>query len=424
MTDGTDRVGEAGGARWSRQDGGLRLLVVSHPAVIAENQAVYVSLLEQGVDVHLVVPDRWQHDYTDQPLPAQVDPRMGDRVHTARVWPPSSIQRHVHVRPRPSAWLDRLRPDVVFVEEEHYSMAARQWGWACARAGIPFGVQADENLDRPLPAVARVNRRVVLATADFVAARSPEAARLVRRFTPPRARPLRSAIVPHPLPLWDDTPDRRDAHTAGPAGTADDRPFVVGFAGRLVEAKGVLDLFAAVELLARARESGPRASGPRASGSCASGSCELVIAGSGEQHPTLVEQARRMSVPVRFDGPVAHAAMPAWFAAIDVLVLPSRTTPTWAEQFGRVLVEAAWCGVPVVGSSSGAIPWVVESLGGQDFREGDAADLARALRATHEHPTVAPRSTIADRFGAPATALRLAALARTPGAATGSPDDR
>ena len=65
------------------------------------------------------------------------------------------------------------------------------------------------------------------------------------------------------------------------------------------------------------------------------------------------------------------------YAQLDVLVLPSRTTPTWKEQFGRVIVEALWCGVPVVGSDSGEIPWLIGLTGGGlMFPEGDHAALA------------------------------------------------
>ena len=64
--------------------------------------------------------------------------------------------------------------------------------------------------------------------------------------------------------------------------------------------------------------------------------------------------------------------MAAGYAQLDVLVLPSHTTPTWKEQFGRVIVEALWCGVPVVGSDSGEIPWLIELTGGGlVFPEGD-----------------------------------------------------
>ena len=58
----------------------------------------------------------------------------------------------------------------------------------------------------------------------------------------------------------------------------------------------------------------------------------------------------------------------------DILVLPSLTTAYWAEQFGRVILEAMACGVPVIGSSSGAIPEIIGDSG-LIFQEGNAADL-------------------------------------------------
>jgi glycosyltransferase involved in cell wall biosynthesis len=84
---------------------------------------------------------------------------------------------------------------------------------------------------------------------------------------------------------------------------------------------------------------------------------------------------------------LAHEQMSSAYEQMDVLVLPSRTTPTWVEQFGRVLVEALWCGVPVVGSQSGEIPWVIRATGGGvTFPEGDDAALAAAITALREAP--------------------------------------
>jgi L-malate glycosyltransferase len=81
--------------------------------------------------------------------------------------------------------------------------------------------------------------------------------------------------------------------------------------------------------------------------------------------------------------------MPSAYAQLDVLVLPSRTTPTWKEQFGRVIVEALWCNVPVVGSDSGEIPHVIELTGGGlIFREGDPEMLAERLRTLRAAPVL------------------------------------
>jgi glycosyltransferase involved in cell wall biosynthesis len=79
--------------------------------------------------------------------------------------------------------------------------------------------------------------------------------------------------------------------------------------------------------------------------------------------------------------------MAAHYAEMDVLVLPSRTTPRWTEQFGRVLVEALGCGVPVVGADSGEIPWVVGvTRGGVVFPEGDDLVLAEVLDGLRMNP--------------------------------------
>jgi glycosyltransferase involved in cell wall biosynthesis len=63
---------------------------------------------------------------------------------------------------------------------------------------------------------------------------------------------------------------------------------------------------------------------------------------------------------------------------MDLLCAPSETTPRWREQFGRMLIEAFACGIPVVASDSGEIPHVVGNAG-VVVPERDAAAWERAL---------------------------------------------
>ena len=91
-------------------------------------------------------------------------------------------------------------------------------------------------------------------------------------------------------------------------------------------------------------------------------------------------QAHRHGITERttFRDSVPHADVAALWPTIDVLVLPSHTTPRWAEQFGHVLVEAMAHGVAVVGASSGAIPDVIGDAG-LVVPERDPAALREAL---------------------------------------------
>ncbi len=230
-------------------------------------------------------------------------------------------------------------------------MSAIQWGLAAAALGVPFGVQMDENLDRNLPSVIRMLRKVVLQRASFVAARSPAAVDLAIKWG---ARG-NIGLVPHHVSGWDNS--RR---------TSNDDLFTIGYAGRLVAEKGLDTLVDATRLLGR--------------------NVELVVAGDGPLRSWL-ESADLGEASLRMICGIDHAAMGDVYTQMDVLVLPSRTTPTWAEQFGRVLVEAMSCGTPVVGSSSGSIPWVLSVTGGGEvFPEGDAEALAQALESFRTNP--------------------------------------
>jgi glycosyltransferase involved in cell wall biosynthesis len=332
--------------------------VVSHPNVVTHNQLVYVRLAELGWKVSMVVPNRWVDEYSPGGFTPQAIDGFAGRFARVRVARPGNVQRHFYLA-RAGRWLSGPeRPDVLFLEHEPFSVPALQWGWACWRRGIPWGVQGDENLDRPLPWPAKAIRAFTMPRIAFFAARSPGGAEMLRRWgaTPP------IDIVPHTLPEWAPPP----------------RPecgvFTIGFAGRLVEAKGVRDLIAAA-----ARLPFP---------------FRLLIIGDGPLREELQSAALgRGTLDLRVG--VRSDAMPQLYAEMNVLVLPSRTTATWAEQFGKVLGEALLCGTPVVGTSSGEIPWVVETTGGgRVFPEGDVAALATVLREFHEDPGM--RRSLAD----------------------------
>lgn len=107
---------------------------------------------------------------------------------------------------------------------------------------------------------------------------------------------------------------------------------------------------------------------------------DLVLVGrsdsSGEYSAMLCEIARRHGVEdrVRFTGPVPAEELRAFYKNADVYVQPS-----FYETFGKTVVEAFFCGCPVIGSNTAATPEIVGDAG-LLFDPNNAGELADCLR--------------------------------------------
>lgn len=155
--------------------------------------------------------------------------------------------------------------------------------------------------------------------------------------------------------------------------------FVVGFVGRFVEEKGILTLGKALAGL-RDRP------------------WKWLLLGRGPLKETLMQQAQADGIGDRliWVESVPHADVPCYINLMNTLVLPSQTTYQfktltsvgWKEQFGHVLIEAMACQVPVIGSDSGEIPYVI-GKGGLIFPEGDASALGDRLQTLMQQPGTA-----------------------------------
>jgi glycosyltransferase involved in cell wall biosynthesis len=108
----------------------------------------------------------------------------------------------------------------------------------------------------------------------------------------------------------------------------------------------------------------------------------LLIVGAGPERTRLLRYADDLGLGDRVEvRPVSYDEMPSVFAGASCVVLASLPTKTWEEQFGLVLAEALAAGAPVIASSSGAIPEVLEGSGAPLFTPGDWLGLARLLEA-------------------------------------------
>lgn len=260
---------------------------------------------------------------------------------------------HVHFYPRLAQELAALRPDLLHMDEEPWNLATWQGIWLAQRQGTPACFFTWQNLYRAYPPPFRWFERYVFRHASHALVGNAEAMTILRRkgYRGP------ATLVPQ----FGVDPD-----IFRPVARPPSARFVIGFAGGLVPEKGIDLLLAAAAALPDS---------------------EVRLAGSGSQQPTLAALARQLGLGdrVRFIPRLASTAMPDFYADLDVLVLPSRTAPNWKEQFGRVLIEAMACGVPVIGAASGEIPHVIGDAG-LAFPEGDVTALTGHLQRLQQDP--------------------------------------
>ncbi len=126
----------------------------------------------------------------------------------------------------------------------------------------------------------------------------------------------------------------------------------------------------------------------------------LVVGGDGELRRRHERNAsKHLGERAIFVGDIAEADLPSYFAAADVVVLPSvdRT-----EAFGLVLLEAMACGTPVVASRLNGVQTLVEDgNSGYLVTPGNEVELAESIA-----------TTINDRQRMAAHALRVASKFR------------
>jgi glycosyltransferase involved in cell wall biosynthesis len=133
----------------------------------------------------------------------------------------------------------------------------------------------------------------------------------------------------------------------------DDGAPVVGYLGRLVPEKGVRFLMSVLE----------RVRPP----------WRALLVGGGPLETEVRAWAGRHGDRVRFVPAVRHDEVPLYLNVMDVLAAPSESAPHWREQLGRMIIEAFACGVTVMGSDSGEIPFTIGDAGIVAGERDDAA---------------------------------------------------
>ncbi|HEX3054308.1 MAG TPA: glycosyltransferase family 4 protein [Aggregatilineaceae bacterium] len=344
----------------------MKLTIVSHAYAVPENRTIWQQLaaLHPEYQVTVIIPAHWSTD------------RYGPQV----TYTPESEQRaNYEVLPLPLSqgrfrhyvglahMLRERQPDILYVAQERYdwstmlALAACKTRLPCTKTIGGSTVNIEYRIRWPHH---YLKEKAFFALCNGIVAMNTEAEKLLRRHG--YDRPV---LVQHGIgadeALWK--PSSR---------LNSEQPLRIGFVGTLAVEKGIADLLAACAGL--------------------KGSWQLNLVGDGPERKSLENLTQQLGLKehVVFAGFVSRKDIAPLFQSWHVLALPSRTTPTWKEQFGLVLAEAMLSGTAVVGSDSGAIPEVIGDAG-VIFPEGDVAALTRVLQHLADDP--AYRQSLAER---------------------------
>ncbi len=323
----------------------MRILILSKALV----NGVYQRKLEElarlpDVELLAVVPPAWIESRVGV---LQLERRFveGYQLVVEPMW--FNGHHHIHVYPGLAKHVARFRPDILHIDEEPYNLVTAHAALVGKRYGAQILFFTWQNLYRRYPPPFSWFERLNYRLASAAVAGNHEAAEVLRR------KGYRGPLAV--IPQFGVDPD-----IFRPLSVPRAEIPTIGFVGRLVPEKGA-------DLVIRALARLP-------------GRVQLEIVGEGVERTRLELLASELGVRDRviFRGGVPPALMPEALNRFDLLVVPSRTRRNWKEQFGRVIIEAMSCGVPVVGSSSGEIPHVIGDPA-LVFPEDDVDALVRLL---------------------------------------------
>jgi glycosyltransferase involved in cell wall biosynthesis len=348
-----------------------RVLVLSHTYLQPAHRGKLRALAARGLEVTVAIPQRWREPWFGRPIDVAWERQGGLEVFPlpARNIAPGELHKARYSRRALKALLRDRRPDLVQIEEEPTTFAAKQVLGAARRLGIPVVLFTHQNVELQLDWWLRWKHRRLLRKLAGLVAGSDLAGTLARQDAP--ALPI--AVIPQLGALAPPEPQH-----------VPHEGLALGFVGRLVPQKGLDNLLQALALQRGAK-------------------WRLTIVGDGPERERLEQLASelRLAARVRWTGGLPAEQVANLWPDLDVLVVPSRASPEWRESNGQVLMEAMANEVAVLGTGSGVIPELIGEAG-IVVPDGDLQALSDALQRLSDHAT---RRTLAH--AARARALRL-----------------
>jgi glycosyltransferase involved in cell wall biosynthesis len=322
---------------------GVRVLRIYHAGRSEAQRARERALHDCGVQLTLVVPSMWPGEVGDAAVGAE-----DFEIVELPVRRSGDVNRHRYDEDELAKLIRQVKPAVLDVHEEPFSVASHQLLRATP-TDLPTTMYAAQNIDKRFPPPFAQFERAAYRRVTALYPCSKQAASVSR------GKGYDGLI--EVLPLGYDPFVFEPGCQSVPSAEN-----IFGFFGRLVPEKGVID---AIEVLARCNQFYP---------------ARLLIVGDGPEQQRALARAHTLGVSdrVEFLGWKTGADLASTYRRCHVVLVTSKSTLTWVEQFGRVIVEAQASGAIVAAYNSGSIGEVAADIG-LVVEVGDVGGLARRI---------------------------------------------
>jgi glycosyltransferase involved in cell wall biosynthesis len=341
-----------------------RLLTIGHSYGIALNRRLADAMARVGADrwdVTAVAPEWLAGDL--RPVPFEPNPDEANR--TAVVKMRFTEQLHLMIYNHKLRDLFRSEKwDLAHIWQEPYVVSGGQAAWLAG--DVPVVFYSFQNLMKHYPPPFNwLENWCVRRSAGWIAAGETIRRTLIQRKGYAERNHCTISLGTDATVFKPDQDHRR--LTRATLGFTMNGPPIIGYLGRFVPEKGFGILLPALEALKTP--------------------WRALFVGSGSMEQELRSWGARFGDNVRIVTGVKHDHVPTYLNAMDLLVAPSQTTKKWREQFGRMLVEGFACGLPVIGSDSGEIPFVIGEAG-KVVAEKDVAGWTHQIGELLESPNL------------------------------------
>jgi len=309
----------------------IKVLIISHTSVVTEYRKRFYALSEyKNLDIRVIIPDKWlEMNKWVKYEHYKNDDLFCLKVHKPAVfWKTKPLLNLTYFFPFLYKELNKFKPDIIDIMEEPYSFCAFSTiilnKFLKLNAKIVFF--SAQNIYKKYPFPFSFFQNYLFKNADLAFPMTEEVKNVMLKHN------YKNKFVK--LPLGTDIKENNIKKN--------NNVLNIGFVGRLELSKGY-DLFIKLSKNFNNKQN-----------------IKFFIAGSGKDEKIISDICSKND-NLKFEGFLNSEKVNEFYNNMHIIIVPSKTTKNWKEQFGRVIIEAYAHNCIVIGSNSGEIPFVIDN---------------------------------------------------------------